>query len=62
MPCALAADGPILDAALGPSKGDSMEYGDVIVYLTIAALGASVLVIVGLLALLIYKAYQSPPS
>ncbi len=38
-----------------------MEYGDVIVYLTIAALGASVLVIIGLLALLIYKAYQSPP-
>jgi hypothetical protein len=26
-----------------------MEYGDVIIYLTIAALGASILVIVGLL-------------
>ncbi len=39
-----------------------MEYGDAIVYLTIVALGASVLVIIGLLALLIYKAYQSPPS
>jgi|GEM_PF-1980122 hypothetical protein len=39
-----------------------MEYGDAIVYLTIVALGASVLVIVGLLALLIYKAYQPPPS
>jgi len=39
-----------------------MEYGDAIVYLTIAALGASILVIIGLLALLIYKAYQPPPS
>lgn len=43
-------------------RGCFMEYGDAIVYLTIVALGASVLVIIGLLALLIYKAYQSPPS
>jgi hypothetical protein len=38
-----------------------MEYGDVIVYLTIVALGASVLIIVGLLALLVVKAFQQPP-
>jgi hypothetical protein len=42
--------------------GVFMEYGDVIVYLTIVALGASVLVIVGLLALLVIKAFQPPPS
>lgn len=39
-----------------------MEYGDVIVWLTAAALGASVLVIIGLLIFLIYKAMQPPTS
>lgn len=39
-----------------------MEYGDVIVWLTAAALGASVLVIIGLLIFLIYKAMQPPAS
>lgn len=39
-----------------------MEYGNVIVWLTGAALGASVLVIIGLLIFLIYKAMQKPPS
>ncbi|AGA33066.1 hypothetical protein TVNIR_1395 [Thioalkalivibrio nitratireducens DSM 14787] len=39
-----------------------MEYGDVIVYLTIAALGASVLVIVGLLIFLVKKSMGGPPE
>lgn len=37
-----------------------MEYGDVIVYLTIAALGASILVIVGLLWFLVKKSGEPP--
>lgn len=39
-----------------------MEYGDVIVWLTAIALGASVLVIIGLLFFLVFKAMQQPPS
>ncbi len=39
-----------------------MEYGDAILYLTIVALGASVLVILGLLGLLLYKAFDPPES
>jgi len=39
-----------------------MEYGDAIVWLTAIALGASVLVIIGLLFFLIFKAMQQPPS
>jgi len=39
-----------------------MEYGDAIVWLTVVALGASVLVIIGLLLFLIFKAMQQPPS
>ncbi len=39
-----------------------MEYGDAIVYGTIIALGASVVVILGLLALLVYKAFEPPES
>ncbi len=39
-----------------------MEYGDLILYGTIAALGASVAVIVGLLVFLAIKSYQPPPA
>ncbi len=39
-----------------------MEYGDVIVWLPGAALGASVLVIIGLLVFLVFKAMQKPPT
>lgn len=39
-----------------------MEYGDAIVWLTAIALGASVLVIIGLLFFLIFKAMQRPPT
>jgi ABC-type phosphate transport system auxiliary subunit len=39
-----------------------MEYGDAIVWLTAIALGASVLVIIGLMLFLAFKAMQQPPS
>jgi len=39
-----------------------MEYGDFIVYLTIAALGASILVIIGLLVWLFKKSMEPPTS
>jgi ABC-type phosphate transport system auxiliary subunit len=39
-----------------------MEYGDAIVWLTAIALGASILVILGLILFLIFKAMQQPPS
>lgn len=39
-----------------------MEYGDLIVYLTIGALGASVLVIIGLFIFLLKKSMGGPPA
>lgn len=39
-----------------------MEYGDLVVWLTAAALGASVLVIIGLLIFLVFKAMKKPPA
>jgi hypothetical protein len=39
-----------------------MEYGDLILYGTIAALGASVVVIVGLLIFLVVKSFQPAPT
>lgn len=39
-----------------------MEYGEVIVWLTAVALGASILVIIGLLGWLVKKAMEPPPQ
>jgi len=52
----------MLNSNLIPTGADCMEYGDLILYGTIAALGASVAVIVGLLVFLAIKSYQPPPA
>lgn len=52
----------MLELKFIPTGADGMEYGDLILYGTIAALGASVAVIVGLLVFLAFKSYQPPPA